>query len=388
MQTTATPRKTRLTRWSAPILFAAVSTLAAGNQSPPITVKPFGQLNDGTQAHLYTLQNSSGFRAEITDFGGTVVNLLVPDRHGNLADVSLGFDNVADYQARSPYFGATIGRYGNRIGAKGFTLDGKTYTPLLNSGPPEARCTLHGGTVGFDKVMWRARPTTIDGDPALILEYTSPDGDQGFPGTLLIEVTYRVTTNNELRIDYRATTDKPTVVNLTNHTYFNLKSEGTGTILDHVLTIRASKITPVDPNLIPTGDFMSVADTPFDFTSPHVIGERIGADHEQIKYGGGYDHNWGLDKSAGELALIATLHEPRSGRVMEVLTTEPGVQFYSGNFLNGVKGKNNHTYEKRSGLCLETQHYPDSPNRPEFPSTILRPGETYKSTTIYRFSAR
>jgi aldose 1-epimerase len=388
MQAPRIPRKRRRTRWSVLTFFTAASALAAAPQSSPITVNPFGQLKNGTQAHLYTLQNSSGFRADITDFGGAVVNLLVPDKNGTLVDVSLGFDNVADYQSRSPYFGAAIGRYGNRIGAKGFTLDGKAYTPPLNSGPPEARCTLHGGTVGFDKVIWRARPTTLDGDPALVLEYTSPDGDQGFPGTLSVSVTYRVTADNALRIDYRATTDKPTVANLTNHTYFNLTGAGAGTILDHVLTINGSRITPVDPHLIPTGEFMPVAGTPFNFTAPHVIGERIGADHEQIKFGGGYDHNWVLDHPAGELALVATLHDPQSGRNMEVLTTEPGMQFYTGNFLNGLKGKNGHSYPKRSGLCLETQHYPDSPNRPEFPSTTLRPGETYESTTIYRFSHR
>lgn len=370
------------------LLFLVVNTpLPAASEPPPIAVKPFGQLKDRTQARLYTLQNSSGFRADITDFGGTVVNLLVPDRSGALADVSLGFDNVSGYETRSPYFGALIGRYGNRIGPNGFVLDGVHHTPPLNSGPPEARCTLHGG-VGFDKALWRARPTTIDGDPALVLEHTSPDGDQGFPGTLSVEVTYRVTRNNELRIDYRATTDKPTPVNLTNHTYFNLRGEGAGTILDHVLTIRAGRITPVDPHMIPTGGFMPVAGTPFDFNSPHVVGERIGDDHEQIGFGGGYDHNWVLDKPAGELALIASLHEPESGRFMEVLTTEPGMQFYSGNFLDGLKGKNGHIYAKRDGLCLETQHYPDSPNRPEFPSTVLRPGETLKSTTIYRFGVR
>ncbi|HUG12025.1 MAG TPA: aldose epimerase family protein [Opitutaceae bacterium] len=388
MRTPPIPRKSRRTQWGALMLITAASTLAAGIQSLPITVKPFGKLQDGTPAHLYTLQNAAGFRADITDFGGTVVNLFVPDKHGALADVSLGFESVEDYPTKSAYFGATIGRYGNRIGANGFMLDGKTYTPPLNSGPPEARCTLHGGTVGFDKVMWRARPVFIDGDPALVLEYTSPDGDQGFPGTLSVEVTYRVTANNELRINYRATTDKPTPVNLTNHTYFNLKGEGAGTVLDHVLTIRASKITPVDPHLIPTGEYLSVAGTPFDFNTPHAVGARIGDDHEQIKFGGGYDHNWVLEKPDGELALIATLHEPRSGRFMEVLTTEPGMQFYSGNFLNGTKGKSGHTYDKRGGLCLETQHYPDSPNRPEFPSTILRPGETYASTTIYRFGVR
>jgi len=316
------------------------------------------------------------------------VNLFVPDKNGALADVSLGFDNASEYETKSPYFGATIGRYGNRIGARGFTLDGKTYTPPLNSGPPDARCTLHGG-IGFDKALWRARTETIDGDPALVLEHTSHDGDQGFPGNLSVVVTYRVTAANELRIDYRATTDKPTPVNLTNHTYFNLKGEGAGTILDHVLTIRAGAITAVSPHLIPTGALMPVAGTPFDFTAPHAIGERIGADHEQMKFGRGYDHNWVLDKSAGELASVAMLHDPESGRSMEVLTTEPGMQFYSGNFLSGeLASKGGGKYLHRGGLCLETQHFPDSPNRPEFPSTILRPGETYTSTTIYRFSAR
>jgi len=370
------------------LLVAATASVSAATQSSPITVKPFGTLKDGTSAHLYTLQNPAGFRADITDFGGTVVNLVAPDRNGALADISLGFDNVADYETRSPYFGALIGRFGNRIGSRGFDLDGVHFAPPLNSGPPEARCTLHGGTVGFDKVMWRAMLTTIDGDPALVLTYTSPDGDQGFPGNISVEVTYRVTSSNELRIDYRATTDKPTPVNLTNHTYFNLRGEGTGSILGHVLTIQGSRITPVDAHLIPTGELMPVAETPFDFTSPHVIGERIGASHEQLKFGGGYDHNWVLDHTAGELSPIATLHDPQSGRVMEVLTTEPGVQFYSGNFLDGSAGKNGHAYAKRDGLCLETQHYPDSPNRPEFPSTILRPGETYKSTTIYRFGVK
>ena len=388
MRTHSNPKLRRM-RWGALILLAATTTVVARIQLMPITVKPFGQLKDGTQAQLYSLQNPSGFRVDITDFGGTVVNLFVPDKHGALADVSLGFPSVEDYPEKSPYFGATIGRYGNRIGSKGFTLDGVNYTPPLNSGSAVARCTLHGGTVGFDKVMWEATATVIDGDPALVLKYTSPDGDQGFPGTLSVEVTYRVTNKSELRIDYRATTDKPTPVNLTNHTYFNLRGEGAGTILDHVLTIGASRITPVDAHLIPTGEFMAVAGTPFDFNAPHAVGARIGDDHEQLKFGGGYDHNWVLDKPDGELALAATLHEPESGRFMEMLTTEPGVQFYSGNFLNGeLASKSGGKYERRGGLCLETQHYPDSPNHPEFPSTILRPGETYKSTTIYRFSVR
>lgn len=368
-------------------MFAAASTLTAGSQTLPITVKSFGQLQDGTEIHLYTLRNSSGFRADITDYGATIVNLLVPDRHGELADVALGFDNIADYQTRSPFFGATVGRYANRIGPHGFKLDGTTYTPPLNSGPPDARCTLHGGTVGFDKVVWRARTATIDGEPALVFEHTSPDGDEGFPGTLSVEVTYRVTTANELRIDYRATTDKPTPVNFTNHTYFNLHGEGVGTVLDHVLTIAASQITPVDAHLIPTGEIAPVAGTPFDFTSPHSIGDRIDEENQQLKFGNGYDHNWVLDKPDGELALAATLEDPESGRSMEVLTTEPGIQVYTGNFLSG-SGKSERSYAPRGAVCLETQHFPDSPNIPEFPNTILRPGKTFQSTTVYRFSVR
>jgi len=369
------------------VFLAATSTLAAGPQSSPITVKPFGKLNDGTQVHLYTLQNSSGFRADITDLGGAVVNLLVPDRNGGLADVSLGFDNAADYAAKSPFFGAIIGRYANRIAGGTFALNGQTYSLPLNDGPVGMRNSLHGGTVGFDKVLWHARPGSIDGDPALVLEYSSPDGDQGFPGKLSVGVTYRITASNGLRIDYRATTDKATPVNLTNHTYFNLHGEGVGTILDHVLTIAASRTTPVNPGLIPTGELAPVADTPFDFTSPHAIGERIDQDNEQLKFGHGYDHNWVLDKPDGELALAATLLDPESGRFMEVLTTEPGIQIYTGNWLNG-SGKSDRSYVPRGAVCLETQHFPDSPNHPEFPSTILRPGETFKSTTVYRFSAR
>lgn len=352
-------------------------------------MKTFGQLPDGRQVHLYTLENKSGFRADISDLGGIVVNLLVPDKNGKTADVSLGCRNAAEYLETSSYLGALIGRYGNRIAQGRFTLDGETYTLATNNAPNGIPCALHGGKVGFDKVLWRATPSVRDGNPTLELSYDSPDGEEGYPGNLSVRVTYTVTPQNELRIDYEAATDKATPVNLTNHTYFNLHGEGEGTILDHVLMLRASKTTPVNAGLIPTGEIVPVAGTPFDFTVPRAIGDRIDAESEQLKLAGGYDHNWVIDQQNGELALIATVHEPKSGRFMEVLTTEPGVQFYSGNFLDGsIAGKSGKNYPKRSGFCLETQHFPDSPNHPHFPSTILRPGETLRSTTVYRFSAK
>jgi aldose 1-epimerase len=370
-------------------LLACVFPAIAAPAGPVVTMKSFGKLPDGRQTHLFTLENANGFRADISDFGGIVVNLLVPDKSGKLADVSLGFDNPTQYLQQSPYFGALIGRYGNRIARGKFTLDGLTYTLATNNSPGDIPCALHGGRVGFDKVIWQARPVILGGNPALILNYVSRDGEEGYPGTLSVEVTYTVTPKNELRIDYKATTTKPTPVNLTNHTYFNLQGEGVGTILDHVLTMRASKTTPVDAGLIPTGKIVPVAGTPLDFTKPHRIGERIGANDEQLKFGGGYDHNWALDNQKGTLALAATVHEPKSGRYMEVLTTEPGLQFYCGNFLDGtLTGKSGMKYPLRSGFCLETQHYPDSPNHPEFPDTILRPGKTLRSTTIYRFSTK
>ncbi|PTX90835.1 aldose epimerase family protein [Opitutus sp. ER46] len=376
-------------RCSALALTASIAVLSAPACSAA-NVKSFGKLPDGREAHLYTLQNASGFRADISDFGGIVVSLYVADKNGKLADVSLGFDNAADYLLKkAPYFGALIGRYGNRIAHGKFTLDGQTYSLPLNDKPGNIPCSLHGGDVGFDKVLWTAKPATIEGNPALVLTYVSKDGEMGYPGTLTVEVTYSVTPKNELRIDYKATTDKATPVNLTNHTYFNLKGEGNGSILDHVLMMKAAKTTPVNAGLIPTGEIVPVAGTPLDFTTPHAIGERINVPNEQLKFGGGYDHNWVLDNQSGKLELVATLHEPASGRFMEVFTTEPGLQFYCGNFLDGtLVGKSGKAYGHRSGLCLETQHYPDSPNQPSFPSTILRPGETLKSTTLYRFSAK
>jgi len=370
-------------------LLLIVPALPAATPEPTIPVKSFGPLPDGRPTQLFTLENAHGFRADICDFGGIVVNLLVPDRHGQLADVALGFDHAAPYRSQSPFFGALIGRYGNRIAHGKFTLDGATYSLPLNDKPGGIPCSLHGGTVGFDKVLWTAHPAVVAGNPTLTLTYVSQDGEAGYPGKLTAEVTYTVTADNELRIDYRATTDRATPVNLTNHTYFNLHGEGVGTILDHVLTIKAARTTPVNAGLIPTGEIVPVAGAPLDFTSPHAIGERIGVANEQLKFGGGYDHNWVLDNQNGQLAPAATLYEPKSGRLLEVLTTEPGLQFYSGNFLDGkLTGKSGKPYPFRSGLCLETQHYPDSPNQPGFPSTILRPGQTLRSTTIYRFSTK
>lgn len=367
-------------------MLTALTTAAATDAALP---QSFGRLPDGRETKLYTLRNASGFQVDITNYGGTIVRLLAPDRVGKLADVTLGFGSVEPYPKQSPYFGALIGRVGNRIAHGSFTLDGQTYTLAKNNTPGGIGCTLHGGLVGFDKVIWDAEPTTRDGQPALHLRYTSKDGEEGFPGTLEVEVLYTLTADNGLRIDYTASTDKATPVNLTNHAYFNLAGEGNGTILDHVLTVNAKHYTPVNAGLIPTGEIAPVAGTPFDFTTPHAIGERVNADHEQLRHGGGYDHNFVLDSQDGSLALAAHVLDPVSGRRMEILTTEPGLQFYCGNFLDGsLNGKSGGTYVHRGAIALETQHYPDSVNQPAFPNTVLRPGQTYRSTTVYRFSVQ
>ena len=343
--------------------------------------KPFGKA-DGKDIFLYTLKNSHGMEVEISTYGGVVHALKAPDRDGKMADVVLGFDNVEDYEKQGPYFGALIGRYGNRIANGTFTLDGQTYHVPQNDGTN----ALHGGKKGFDKRVWDAKESSDASGQHLHLHYLSKDGEEGFPGNLNVNVTYTLNNKNELVISYEATTDKDTVVNLTNHTYFNLKGQGEGQIVDHKLMLAADRFTPVDKNLIPTGELKPVAGTPFDFRNLTEIGARINDDNEQLKLAHGYDHNWALNNSSGKMALAAKVVEPTSGRVLEVLTDQPGVQFYTGNFLNGTAKGKGKVYNLRSGLCLETQHFPDSPNHPKFPSTELKPGQTYKSTTIYRFS--
>jgi aldose 1-epimerase len=349
-----------------------------------VTETTFGSLADSAAATLYTLRNANGMEVALTNYGGIVQKLTAPDRDGNYEDIVLGFDSVTEYVADSPYFGAIIGRYGNRIGAGRFTLDSREYQLATNNGKNH----LHGGDKGFDKVMWQI-PASSDAPDSLTLTYRSVDDEEGYPGELDVAVTYSLADDNELRIDYRAISSKNTPVNLTNHSYFNLAGQGHGDILEHVVEILADSFTPVDDALIPTGETRDVAGTPMDFRDPESIGARIAERDDQLEYGLGYDHNWVLRDGAGDLRLVARVYEPTSGRVMEVLTTEPGLQFYTGNFLDGsLRGKNGAVYQHRGGFCMETQHYPDSPNQPEFPSTILRPGEQYQSTTVYRFSAR
>ncbi len=347
-----------------------------------ITKKSFATTPDGMQTDIYTLVNSNGIEAQVTNFGATLVSLKVPDKNGKLDDVVLGFDNLKDYIEHRNFFGAIVGRYGNRIAKGKFTLDGVEYTLAVNNGLNH----LHGGIKGFDRVVWDAKIIPAPDGQALQLTYVSKDMEEGYPGNLTAVITYSLTNDNGIKIEYEATTDKKTVLNLTNHSYFNLKNAGD--ILDHVITINADKITPVDEGLIPTGELQSVDGTPFDFRNPTAIGARIDADDQQIQFGGGYDHNFVLNKEGEvKLSLAARVSEPTTGRVMEVYTTEPGLQFYTGNFLDGsVTGKYGRVYEKRNAFCLETQHFPDSPNKPEFPSTVLEPGQKYSTVTIYKFS--
>lgn len=346
---------------------------------------PFGTLPDGTAVELFTLINANGMEVRATNYGGIITTLLVPDGSGKLGDITLGMPSLDGYLKNSPYFGAIIGRYGNRIAKAQFKLDDQTYKLPANDGPN----TLHGGVKGFDKVVWQAEPFEKEDSVGVIFTYTSKDGEEGFPGTLQTRVTYTLTDKNELSFDYHATTDKPTVVNLTQHAYFNLAGEGKGDVLSHEVMINADEYTPVNARLIPTGKLESVANTPFDFRNKMAIGAHINDDNEQIKRGGGYDHNFVIKRKEPGLVLAARVAEPTTRRVMEVHTTEPGMQFYSGNFLDGsITGKSGQAYGKRSGFCLETQHYPDSPNQPEFPSTTLRPGEEYNSRTVYTFSVR
>ena len=350
-----------------------------------IKKEDFGNMPDGTSVELYTLSNSKGMRVKIITYGGIVTSIEVPDAAGKAGDVVLGYDNLDDYVKNNPYFGCIVGRYGNRIGAGKFTLDGVEYKLATNNGPNH----LHGGLKGFDKVVWKAEEFKNADGVGVKLTYTSKDMEEGYPGNLDILVTYTLTEKNELKIYYEATTDKATPVNMTNHSYFNLAGQGNGDILGHELMINADKCTPVDEGLIPTGELMPVKGTVMDFTKPIAVGARINSDYEQIKFGGGYDHNWVLNKKGDELSLAAKVIEPTTGRIMEVYTTEPAIQFYAGNFLDGtITGKEGKVYKHRYAFCLETQHYPDSPNKPEFPSTILNPGDKYETTTIYKFSTK
>ena len=345
-----------------------------------VNQESFGQTPEGREVDLYTLTNSNGLKARITNYGAILVSLEVPDRAGKLADITLGFDTLEGYLGEHPYFGAIVGRYANRIGNAKFTLNGVEYTLAANNGDNH----LHGGLKGFDKVIWKLDDLKTEGRSAIVkLSYVSEDGEEGYPGNLACSVTYALTEDDELQISYEADTDKTTVLNLTNHTYFNLAGQGTGDILGHELMVDADKYTVVDEGLIPTGENRSVTNTPMDFTISASIGSRI----DQVE--GGYDHNYVLNSGGGSLALCARVYEQTSGRVMEIHTTEPGVQFYTGNFLDGsVTGKGGKAYEKHYGFCLETQHFPDSPNKPTFPSVVLNPGQKYTTATVLKFSAR
>ncbi len=361
---------------------AAVEPKAGVKIRASIQKLPFGKTTDGTAVDLYVLTNANGVQARINNYGAILTDLRVPDRTGKLDDVVLGFDTLEGYLAGHPFFGATVGRVANRIAKGKFTLDGKTYQLAVNNGPN----ALHGGLKGFDKVVWKAEPSEGPDGVSVKFSYRSPDGEEGYPGNLSVVVTYTLTNQNELKIAYSATTDKATPVNLTNHSYFNLAGARAGDILGHELYLAADRYTPTDDTLIPTGAIQPVKGTPLDFTTPTPIGARI----NQIKSDPvGYDHNFVLNSGGKELALAARVREPKTGRVMEMFTTEPGVQFYTGNFLNGKQtGKGGVVYQKHQGFCLEAQHFPDSVNHANFPSMILKPGQTYRQTTVYKFSAR
>lgn len=376
---------------AAGLLLAALvgcSTMSSTNKAS-ITKADFGHTPDGQPVELYTLHNAKGAEACIMTYGGIVQKLVVPDKHGAMADVVLGFDTLDGYTRDSyvkacPYFGALIGRYGNRIGGATFSLEGQTYTLAKNNNGN----SLHGGIKGFDKVVWTARPSLGVHGPELVLAYVSKDGEEGFPGNLEVTALYTLTDNNELKLEFTARTDKPTVVNLTHHSYFNLAGQGNGDILSHLVYINADQTTPVDSGLITTGGFADVTGTPFDFRKPTAIGARINDPDKELQYGPGYDHNWVINKPLGKFGLQARVEEPTSGRVLEVWSDEPGLQFYAGNFLDGsLTGKDGKVYQRRYGFCMEPQHFPDSPNKPNFPSVELKPGQTYHNTIVYKFSA-
>jgi aldose 1-epimerase len=360
------------------------ASIAAANPEGSITSATFGRISDGREVTLYTLRNAHGMEARVATYGGIVTTLTAPDRTGHYADVVLGYDTLTEYLSGSPYFGALIGRYGNRIAQGRFRLGTIDYQLSTNDGSN----TLHGGTVGFDKVLWSVKAAEVTPrGPTLVLTYLSRDGEEGYPGNLSVTATYTLTDDNSLRLDYEATTDKETIVNLTQHSYFNLR--GYGTVLGHVVQIHADRFTPVDKTLIPTGELRPVEGTPFDFRSPIAIGTHISDPGSQLLLAKGYDHNWVVQSTLSGLTLAATVYEPEMGRVLEVHSNQPGLQFYTGNFLDGsLIGKGGWRFEVHDGFCMEPQHFPDSPNHPEFPSTELKPGEVYRSTIVYRFSAR
>ncbi len=355
------------------------------NDTSPIEKETFMSICEGKDITLFTLRNNNGASVKIINYGGIITSIKVPNKEGNLEDVVLGFDSIEDYLKVHPYFGALIGRYANRIGQGHFILNGEKIKLATNNGVN----SLHGGNKGFDKVLWECKEEIISGSPALSLRYLSKDGEENYPGNLQIQVWYILTQNNTLEVHYLAETDKTTVINLTNHSYFNLSPSKSSDILGHIVTINADSFTPVDETLIPTGELRPVSGTPMDFRTPHTIGERINVDDEQLYFGKGYDHNWVINGKSGSLRLASKAFSPSSGIGLEVYTTEPGIQMYTGNFLDGsLIGKGKKVYNFRSGFCFETQHFPDSPNKPYFPTTLLNPGETFKSTTIFAFSIR
>ena len=360
------------------------SQLDAQTKGASVSRGIFGTMPDGTGVDVFTLANAHGLEVRAITYGGIIVSLKTPDRAGALGDIALGYDTLDGYVKNNPYFGCITGRYANRIAKGRFTLAGRTYTLATNNDQNH----LHGGVKGFDKMVWQAEPFKNERGVGVIFRHTSPDGDEGYPGALSVRVTYTLTDRDELIVDYHATTDRATPVNLTQHTYFNLAGEGTRDILGHELQIDADRYTPVDATLIPTGEIAPVDATPFDFRTPTAIGARINQQHEQLERGRGYDHNFVLARKGAGLTHAARVVEPTTGRTLDISTTEPGIQFYAGNFLDGtITGKSGHVYKHRDGLCLETQHYPDSPNQPTFPSTILRPGEVYTTTTVFTFGA-
>jgi len=366
-------------------LFLATACQNTGKTQPPMAKSVFGKLADGREVSRHTLTNGAGVTVQIINYGATVTSLRVPDRNGKMEDVVLGYDSLTGYVNGTSYFGAIVGRYGNRIGKGLFQLDGKQYQLTTNDGENH----LHGGKIGFNKVLWDAKVLSDSAEPSLQLQYVSHDGEEGYPGTVTLKATYTLTGKNELRIDYEGTTDQPTILNPTHHSYFNLSGSFTNTILDHSLMIEADSFTPVDKGLITTGQLAPVANTPMDFRTLVPIGAHINDSYEQLTFGRGYDHNWVLRNGAGQVRKAAELYEPVSGRLMTLFTDQPGLQFYSGNFLDGTaKGKDGIAYGHRTGLCLEAQAFPDTPNKPDFPSVTLRPGQVYRQTTIYQFSTK